>query len=76
MEKSVKQDVKWNAAVGHNIAAARKRAGMTAAALARAIGISQERMYWYEAGRVSCPARLLCEIAQELRVRIESLMSF
>jgi len=73
MRKRVTQDVKWDAAVGRNIEAARKRRGMSAKELCAALGISHARLYWYEVGHCSCPARLLFEIAAELCIEVEAL---
>lgn len=74
MVKKTRCDDVWNVAVGRNIEAARKRAKMTCKGLAQALGISQQRLYWYEAGQCSCPARILHEIAGELCIDVRSLM--
>lgn len=72
--KKIERDLAWDCAVGRNIEAARRKAKLTAVGLAHALGISQQRLYWYESGAVSCPARLLNEIAGELCVAVTSLM--
>ena len=64
----------YNRLLGMRIEAARKRAGIKAKDLARAIGVSTKQLYWYEVGRT--PARLLTlvRIAGVVKQPLASLM--
>ena len=62
-------------ALGRKIAALRKETGLTQAQLGEAIGISQQHMASFEAGRRRVPVSALPTLARTLAVPIEDLLS-
>ncbi len=52
---------------------ARRQSGLTATALAQAVGISAQSVHNYEAGRQSPPSSVVCELAKALKVPVDFL---
>lgn len=68
--KKTQEDVEFDARVGKRIEAARKKKGLGGVHFAARVGITQQALYWYEAGRSSCPFRVLMKMATELGMRV------
>lgn len=73
MRDDLASDVAINAHIGHRVKSARKRAGLTQAALADAIGVTYQQVQKYERGVTRLSAHQLFNVACLLDVTIESL---
>jgi len=60
--------------LGLRVADLRKQQGITQVQLAEALGVSQQTMQGYEAGRRRIPASALTTLAKALGVSLEALM--
>lgn len=67
-------DRKFLQELGQRVAELRKGQGLTQAALAARLGISQQLMASYEGGRRRLPVVLLPVLAQHLAVSVEGLL--
>ena len=67
------EELDFNVALGRKIAAARRDKGMTLEELAKGLGVSKQRLHWYEIGRSSVPAHLLKELARALSLSVTEL---
>lgn len=63
-----------DAAIGRRIERARRAKGMTQAALAERVGVTQQMVYWYESGTCGFPVSLLEKLCRALDVSPRQLL--
>jgi transcriptional regulator with XRE-family HTH domain len=64
----------YNQLLGARIEEARKKAGMQAKDLARAIGVIPSQLYWYEIGRSPVAMLTIVRIARILEIPVTALI--
>jgi transcriptional regulator with XRE-family HTH domain len=73
MRKRNAEQIAFDAAVGRRIESMRKARGIGASQLARRVGITPQRLYWYEVGK-GCPLHIIGKIADALALPLTDLM--
>lgn len=73
MRKRSAEQLAFDAAVGRRIESIRKARNIGATQLARMVGITPQRLYWYEVGK-SCPLHIIGKIAEVLSLTLTDLM--